>query len=60
MSVCFFSSLPNGKHSHFVVLAFFSNNLFSGKTSSPVRNPYLPTVPDDEVEFLALCLSQSY
>ena len=33
MSVCFFSSLSNGEFSDLLILAAFSNNYFSAKTS---------------------------
>lgn len=60
MSVCFFNSLPDGEYSHFLVVAAFSNCPFSGKTSSVVKNPYLPTFHDDNAEILAACLTKHY
>ena len=40
MTVCFFNSLPNSKYLALLILAAFSNSLFSGKTPSPVINSY--------------------
>ena len=61
MSVCFFfNSQPNCEYSNLLIPAAFSNSPFSGKTSSPVKNSYLPTFPDSKAEVLAVCLSKSY
>ena len=38
----------------------FLTNLVSGKTSSLVKNLYILTLPDDEAETLAVCLSKLY
>ena len=59
MSVCAFNSLPNGEYSNLFIVAAFSSNSFSGKTSLPVRNLYLLTLPGDKIEILAVCLSKS-
>ena len=56
MSVCFFNSLPNGEYSSLLFIAAYSSSPFSGKTSSPVKNSYLPTFSDDNGEILAVCL----
>ena len=60
MSVCAFSSLPNGEYSNLFILTAFSNKSFSGKTSLSVKNSYLLTFPYDKAEILAVCLSKSY
>ena len=60
MSVCAFNYLPKGKHSNLFIVAAFSSNSFSGKTSLPVKDSYLLTFPDDKAEILAVCLSKSY
>ena len=52
MSVCYFNSLPNGKYSNLFIVAAFSGKSFSGKTSSPVKNSYLLTFPDDKIVYL--------
>ena len=39
----------------FFIEAAFSSKTFSGKTSSPVKNSYLLTLPDDEAEILTVC-----
>ena len=39
------------------IVATFSNKSFSGKTSSPVKNSYLTTFPDDKAAILAVCLN---
>ena len=53
MSVCFFNSLANGEYSNLLIVAAFSNKLFSGKKLS-VTNSYLLTFPDDKAEILAV------
>ena len=53
MLVYFFKPLPNGKDSNLLIVAPFSSSTFSCKLSSPVKNSYLPTFPDDKVEILA-------
>ena len=60
MSVCFYNSLPNGEYSNLLILASFSNKSFAVKTSSPVKNFYLPTFLDDNAEILAVCLFKPY
>ena len=55
MSVCIFDCLPKGEYSNLLIVAAFSSNSSSGKTSWPVKNSYLPTFPDDRVEILAAC-----
>ena len=60
MSVCDFNSLPNGEYSNLFIVATFSSNSFSGKTSLPVKNSYLLTFPDEKAKFLAACLSKSH
>ena len=60
MSVCFFNLLPNDEYSSLLIVAAFSNKSFSGKTSSPVKNSYLPTLPDDNAEILAVYLFKLY
>ena len=60
MSVCFFSSLPNGEYLNLLIVAAFSNSPFSGKTSLPVKNSYLLTFLDDKIKILAACLSKLY
>ena len=56
MSVCFFNSLLTVE----AYCSAFSNNFFSGKTSLPVKNSYLPTFPDEKAEILAFSLFKSY
>ena len=51
MSVCAFNSLSNGEYSNLFNLAAFSSNSFSGKTSLPVKNSYLLTLPDEKAKF---------
>ena len=60
MPVFTFNSLPNGEYSNLFIVAAFSNQSFSGKTSLPYKNSYLLTSPDDKAEILAVCLSKSY
>ena len=60
MSVCAFNSLPKDEYSNLFILAAFSGKYFSGKTSLPVKNSYLLTLPDDKAEILTVCLSKSY
>ena len=43
MSVCAFNSLPNNEYSNLFILASFSNNSFSGKSSLPVKTSFLLT-----------------
>ena len=44
--IAFLNSLPNGKFSNLFIVAAFSNSPCSDKTYSPVKNSYLPTLPD--------------
>ena len=60
MSACAFNFLPNGEYSNLFIAANFSSKSFSGKTSLPFKNSYLPTFPDDKAEISAVCLSKSY
>ena len=53
MSVCFFNSLSNREYSNLLISAAFSTSPFSGRTSLPVKNSYLPTFSDDNAEVLA-------
>ena len=46
-------TLPNGAYENLLIVAAFSNNSFSDKTSSPVKNSYLPTFADDKAVLLA-------
>ena len=48
MLVWFFKSLPHGEYLNLLIVAAFSNSPFSGKTSSPAKNSYLLTFPDDK------------
>ena len=50
MSVCFWNLLANGKYSNFLIVAGFSNSLFSGKSYLRVKNSYLPTCLDEKAE----------
>ena len=59
MSFCFLNSLPNAKYSNLWIKAAFSNKPFLGKTS-PIKNSYVPTFPDDKPEILPVCLSKFY
>ena len=52
--------MPNSKYSNPLIVPAFSNKFFSSKTSSPVKNSYLPTVPDDKALALAARLSKLY
>ena len=54
MSVCAFYSVPNSKYSNLSIVAAFSSNSISGKTSLPVKNSYLWACPDDKAEILIL------
>ena len=49
MSVCTFSSFPNGKYSNIFNAVTFSSNYSSGKTYFPVKSSYLQTFPDYKV-----------
>ena len=60
MAVCFLNSLHNSEYSNLLIVAAFFNNPFSGKTSLPVKNSYLPAFPDDKPKVLAICLSRLY
>lgn len=60
MSVCFLNLLPNGEYSKILIVAVFPNSPFSGKTSSPVKNSYLPTFPDYKEEISVVSMSKSY
>lgn len=60
MPVCFLNSLPNDEYSNLFSIEAFSNSTFSDKTSSFVKNPYLPSFSDGKVEILAFCLSKLY
>ena len=57
MSVCPFTSLPNGDYSNLFNSVAFFNKSFSSKTSFRVKNSFLLTFPDDKAEMLAVCLS---
>ena len=52
MSVCL------DEYSNLLIVATFSNESISGKTSSPVKNLYLLTFANDKAEILAACLSK--
>ena len=60
MLVCFFNSLPNGEYSNLLIVAAFCKSYFPAKTSSPVKNSYFPTFPDDKAEILAAYLPKLY
>ena len=60
MPVCAFNSLPKGKYSNLLIVATFSSQSFSGKTSLPVKNLYLLTFPDGNAEILAVGRSKLY
>ena len=60
MAVCAFNSLPNREYQNLFIVAAFSRQSFSEKTSFPVKNSYLLTFPHDKAEILAACLSKSY
>ena len=60
MSVYAFNFLPKGKYSNLFIIVALSSNFFSCKTSLSVHNSYLPILPDDKAEFLAVCLFKSY
>ena len=60
MLVCIFKSLPNGGYSNLLILAAFCSKSFSSKTSSSVKNLYLPTFLDNKGEIVAVCLSKLY
>ena len=42
-----------------LILCPFSSKSFSGKTSLPVKNSYLPRFADGKAEIPAICLSKS-
>lgn len=60
MPVCFLNSLPNDEYSNLLSIEAFSNSTSSDKTSSSVKNPYLPSFSDGKAEILAFCLSKLY
>ena len=59
MSVYGFKSLPNSKYSNLLLVAAFSSNSFSGKTSSSFKNSYLPRFSDNKAEILVVYFSKS-
>ena len=60
MSVCFYNSLPDDEFPDVLIVAGCSNSPFCGKISSSVKNSYLATFPNDNVNILAVCLSSLY
>ena len=52
MLFCFLSFLLNNEYLNLFVVAAFSYSLLFDKTSSLVKNSYLPTFPDDKAEIL--------
>ena len=48
MSVWFFHLIPESEYLNLLTVAAFPNSSYFGKTSSPVKNAYLPTFPDDK------------
>ena len=50
MSVCFFNALPNSEYLNLFTVEAFCNSPFPGKTSSPVKNIYLQTFPNDKAK----------
>ena len=46
----FFNLLPNGGYSNLFIVATLSKNLFSSKTTLPVKNSYLSTFPDKKMK----------
>ena len=60
ISVCLFSSLPNRDYLKLLIVTAFLNSSFSGKISSPPKNSYLPTFPDEKAKILAVYLPKSY
>ena len=60
MSVCFSRSLPKREYSSLLTVAAFSYSPFSVKVPLAVKNLYLLTFPDYNVEILVACLSKSY
>ena len=59
MSVYAFNSLPNVEYSNLFNVAAFSSESFSCKTSLPVKNSYVLTLPDNKAEILAVFLPKS-
>ena len=53
MPVWFFNSLPDGEYSNLLIVAAFLIVLFLCKSSSLLKNSYLPTFADNKVEILA-------
>ena len=53
------ANLFTNKYSNFLILPAFPCNFLSGKTSTPVKNSYLPAFTDDKAEILAFCLFKS-
>ena len=64
MLVCFLNFLLNGEYSNLLVVAVFYNSFFFSKSSSLVKNSYLPTFLDDKTEILAVtyfnCIELSF
>ena len=55
-----FNFLSYGKYSNLLIVAAFSNISFFGKLSSPVKNLYLPTFPDDKAILIKLLVYLNY
>ena len=60
MWVCAFNSFLKDEYLNLFIVAAFSNKFLSGKTSLPVKKPYLQTFPDDKAKTLAVLLSKWY
>ena len=58
MSICAFNSLPKSEYSNLFIVTGFSST-FSGKSSLPVKNSYLPKFPNDKTKILAVYLPKS-
>ena len=58
MPMSFFNLLPNGEYSNILIAAAFSNESFSNKTFSHVKNSYLLKFSDDKAEIVAVSLSK--
>ena len=56
----YFNSLSNNEFWNLLIIADYCDSLFFCKISSPVKNPYLPTFPDNNAEILAFWLSNLY
>ena len=60
MSVGALNYLSKSQYSNPFIVAAFSKNTFSSKTSLPVKNAYLSICSDEKPEILLVSLTKSY